>query len=145
MMKNFFTLNVYIFYFKGYFRVNYDLRNWQMINQQLKTNHVAISVINRAQILDDALNLAEAGMLDYDIALNLTQYLEQEDEYLPWDATLSSLSYMASMMSRSSGYGLFKVRKPESHYFNVNHYINMSTNWISPSVETHKEDYYAAV
>ena len=73
------------------------------------TNHKAISVINRAQIMDDALNLAEAGLLDYEIALNLTQYLEKEEEYVPWEATLSSFSYVSSMMSRSSGYGLFKV------------------------------------
>lgn len=73
------------------------------------TNHSAISVINRAQIMDDALNLAEAGQLDYDTALNLTRYLEHETDYVPWNAALSSLGYISSMMSRSSGYGLLKV------------------------------------
>jgi aminopeptidase N len=59
--------------------------------------------------MDDALNLAEAGVLDYEIALNLTQYLEREEDYLPWDSALNSLSFIRSMMSRTSGYGLFKV------------------------------------
>ena len=59
--------------------------------------------------MDDSLNLAQAGLLDYDLALNLTLYLEREDEFLPWDATFSSLSYVASMMSRTPGYGIFKV------------------------------------
>jgi aminopeptidase N len=94
----------------GYFRVNYDARNWEMIHQQLMTDHTAISVINRAQIMDDALNLAQAGLLDYDIALNLTSYLAREDQYLPWESTLSSLLYVQDMLSRSSAYGLFKVR-----------------------------------
>lgn len=105
-MKQTFT---YFYKYVGYFRVNYDTRNWQLINEQLTKNHPAISVTNRAQIMDDSLNLAQAGLLDYDLALNLTLYLEREDEFLPWDATFSSLSYVASMMSRTSGYGLFKV------------------------------------
>lgn len=75
----------------------------------MMNDHAQISVVNRAQIMDDALNLAEAGVLDYEIALNLTQYLEREEEYLPWDSALNSLSFIRSMMSRTSGYGLFKV------------------------------------
>ncbi|EFX67104.1 hypothetical protein DAPPUDRAFT_302210 [Daphnia pulex] len=92
----------------GYYRINYDSKNWQMIGQQLMTNHSAISVINRAQIMDDSLNLAEAGLLDYETALNLTRYLEHETDYVPWDAALSSMGYISSMMSRTSGYGLLK-------------------------------------
>lgn len=95
----------------GYYRVNYDSQNWKLLAQQLLTNHTAISVINRAQIMDDALNLAEAGILDYDTALDLTRYLENEKEYVPWDAALNSMGYIASMMSRTSGYGLLKVRQ----------------------------------
>jgi aminopeptidase N len=79
-----------------------------MIGQQLMSNHSAISVINRAQIMDDSLNLAEAGLLDYETALNLTRYLEHETEYVPWNAALSSMGYISSMMSRTSGYGLLK-------------------------------------
>ena len=97
--------------YSGYFRVNYDQRNWQLLTRTLMNDHTLISVVNRAQIMDDALNLAEAGILDYEVALNLTQYLEREEDYLPWDSALSSLSYIRSMMSRTSGYGLFKVKK----------------------------------
>lgn len=92
----------------GYYRINYDSQNWQMIGQQLMTNHTAISAINRAQIMDDSLNLAEAGQLDYETALNLTRYLEHETDYVPWDSALSSLGYISSMMSRTSAYGLLK-------------------------------------
>ena len=45
----------------GYYRVNYDQENWNALIQQLNTNHRTINVINRAQIIDDALDLARAG------------------------------------------------------------------------------------
>ena len=46
----------------GYYRVNYDDRNWNAIIDQLHQNHLAIPAINRAQIIDDSLSLARAGM-----------------------------------------------------------------------------------
>lgn len=49
----------------GYYRVNYDAENWNLIIQQLKENHESIQVINRAQIIDDVLNLARAGKTDW--------------------------------------------------------------------------------
>lgn len=48
----------------GYYRVNYDAENWNLIIQQLKDNHESIHVINRAQIIDDVLSLARAGKTD---------------------------------------------------------------------------------
>lgn len=45
----------------GYYRVNYDDNNWILLIQQLNNNHEAIHVINRAQIIDDAMDLARAG------------------------------------------------------------------------------------
>lgn len=45
----------------GYYRVNYDEANWRLLTQQLLNQHTAIHVTNRAQILDDAFNLARAG------------------------------------------------------------------------------------
>ena len=93
----------------GYYRVNYDAHNWKLIAQQLMTNHTVISVINRAQIMNDALNLARAGLLHYETPLNLTKYLEREVEFLPWESTLTALSYLNSMMQRTPGYGLLKV------------------------------------
>lgn len=47
----------------GYYRVNYDDNNWQTLMFQLLNGHQVIHVINRAQIIDDALNLARAGKI----------------------------------------------------------------------------------
>ena len=53
----------------GYYRVNYDRKNWQLIIKHLnKDSFRNISTVNRAQLIDDALNLARAGRLDYAIA-----------------------------------------------------------------------------
>ncbi|OXB56383.1 hypothetical protein ASZ78_001897 [Callipepla squamata] len=42
----------------GYFRVNYDIRNWRLLINQLTRNHEVISVSDRAGLIDDAFNLA---------------------------------------------------------------------------------------
>uniref|UniRef100_A0A8D3CPP6 Aminopeptidase n=1 Tax=Scophthalmus maximus TaxID=52904 RepID=A0A8D3CPP6_SCOMX len=47
----------------GYFRVNYDLDNWGRLVSLLNSNHQALSIINRAQIIDDAFNLARAKII----------------------------------------------------------------------------------
>jgi aminopeptidase N len=52
--------------------------------------------------------LVEAGQLDYETALNLTRYLEHETDYIPWESVLTGMEYISSMMSCTSGYGLFK-------------------------------------
>ena len=90
------------------FRVNYDKKNWELIRQQLLKDHQAIHVINRAQILNDALNLAKSDNLDYETALGLTEYLSNEVEYIPWSAALTGLSYINKVMKRTPAYGDFK-------------------------------------
>lgn len=92
----------------GYYRVNYDVRNWNLIARQLNDNHRMIHVINRAQILDDAINLAKSGLLGYDTVFNLISYLKHETEYIPWAAALGGLSYVNKMLKRTSAYGDFK-------------------------------------
>ncbi|XP_069972068.1 aminopeptidase N-like [Penaeus vannamei] len=89
----------------GYFRVNYDAGNWELLTKQLADAHEVIHVTNRAQVMDDALNLARAGQLPYETALGLTSYLAKEKEYTPWEAAMSSLSYVEKMFTRTAGYG----------------------------------------
>uniref|UniRef100_A0A3B4BFX1 Aminopeptidase n=1 Tax=Periophthalmus magnuspinnatus TaxID=409849 RepID=A0A3B4BFX1_9GOBI len=45
----------------GYYRMNYDLGNWERLLIQLNTDHQVIPLINRAQIIDDAFNLARCA------------------------------------------------------------------------------------
>lgn len=92
----------------AYYRVNYDDENWRMLQNELKSSRTVIDSVNRAQIVDDALNLALAGELSYDVALNITDYLISEQDYLPWSTALSSLSYIDLMLQSTQHYGLFK-------------------------------------
>ncbi|XP_068228252.1 aminopeptidase N-like [Palaemon carinicauda] len=92
----------------GYYRVNYDENNWNLLIQQLQTDLEVIHLINRAQIIDDAMNLARAGQLSYNTALNVNSYLGKETEYVPWTSALNNMDYLDRMLTRSSGYGALK-------------------------------------
>ncbi|KAM8974074.1 aminopeptidase N-like isoform 3-T3 [Pelodytes ibericus] len=92
----------------GYFRVNYDDANWDKLIIQLEADHSVIPVINRAQIIDDAFNLARAKHIQTTRALDTTKYISKDVEYMPWQATLSSLSFFNLMFDRTEVYGLMK-------------------------------------
>ncbi|KAF3832158.1 hypothetical protein F7725_025823 [Dissostichus mawsoni] len=85
----------------GYFRVNYDPENWDRLLTLLNTNHQALSIINRAQIIDDAFNLARAKIIDTTLALRTTKYLSNEREYIPWESALRNLNYYILMFDRT--------------------------------------------
>ncbi|XP_059490233.1 aminopeptidase N isoform X2 [Neocloeon triangulifer] len=94
----------------GFYRVNYDEKNWALLTKALNSeNFSGIHVINRAQLLDDALALARAGHLDYGTALDVTKYLERELDYIPWKAALNSLNYIDNMLVRTAAYANFKA------------------------------------
>lgn len=80
-----------------------------IIKQLNKQNFKDISTINRAQLIDDALNLARAGKLDYNIAFDVTSYLAHETEYLPWKAAFNALNYLDDMLIKTQGYDKFRV------------------------------------
>ncbi|KAJ9591526.1 hypothetical protein L9F63_001880 [Diploptera punctata] len=50
----------------GLYRVNYDHKNWELLSNYLNSEkYEEIAVLNRALLLDDALNLARVGQLPY--------------------------------------------------------------------------------
>ena len=50
-----------------------------------------------------------AGVLDYKTALDMTEYIKHEREYVPWAVTLRSLAYIGSMLSSRSSFNLYQV------------------------------------
>lgn len=92
----------------GYYRVNYDTQNWELLFSQLMENHEAIHVINRAQLINDALNLARSENMEYSLALNMTKYLYQEKEFLPWQAAFSAFKHIDFMLAKTQAYGAWK-------------------------------------
>lgn len=96
----------------GYYRVNYDTDNWYRIIKQLQEpkGFEVFDPKNRAQLVDDALNLAFSGYITYDIALNVTLYLVNEREYIPWKTGMDSLDYLYDMFVRTADFDKYKVR-----------------------------------
>ncbi|XP_013871009.1 aminopeptidase N isoform X2 [Austrofundulus limnaeus] len=106
----------------GYFRVNYDANNWARLLSLLNTDHKALPVMNRAQIIDDAFNLARAQIISTTLALKTTKYLSKERDYIPWQSALKNLGYYILMFERTEVYGplqayLKKQIKPLFEYF----------------------------
>ncbi|CAC5387007.1 ANPEP [Mytilus coruscus] len=91
----------------GYYRVNYPESNWQKLIQQLKTDITKIHPINRAQIINDALNLAKSGDLKMNIALQTVEYLSTEEHFLPYSAASEELLYVDGMIERTALFGAF--------------------------------------
>ncbi|KAM5291545.1 aminopeptidase N [Glossophaga mutica] len=112
-----------------YYQVNYDEDNWRKIQGQLQSNLSVIPVINRAQIIHDAFDLASAGMVTVTLALDNTLFLINEKEYLPWEAALSSLNYFKLMLDRSSAYAPMQnyLRKQVTPLFE--YFRNLTEGW----------------
>lgn len=105
-----FSIHGMYFLSVGFYRVNYDLHNWQQLIKQLNESNTDIHVLNRAQLIDDSFNLARAGMLPYSVPLNLSTYLTKEDDEIPWYAATECLSYVVERMRRSAeGYDYIRV------------------------------------
>lgn len=93
----------------GYYRVNYDNKGWALIIHELvKGNHSLIHHTNRAQLIDDAFNLARANQLDYQIVLDLLRYLSKERDYLPWAAANVGINYLNTLIAGTDYYQDFR-------------------------------------
>jgi len=91
-----------------YYRVNYDESMWTAITNQLMTNHTAIASANRAQLIDDVFSLARPGVVSQVVALNVSQYLSEEVEYVPWTAASSNFGYIRRMLAETPGIDLLQ-------------------------------------
>ncbi|XP_069768062.1 aminopeptidase Ey-like [Narcine bancroftii] len=124
----------------GYYRVNYDERNWANLLNQLEEDHQVIPVINRAQIIADSFNLARAQYRKTTAALNTTIYLSKERHYIPWQAALDNLAYFRIMFERSEVYGNMKKYMVQQVSPLYDHFQNITKNWTTSSLD-HMDQY----
>ncbi|XP_077425086.1 aminopeptidase N-like isoform X1 [Vanacampus margaritifer] len=113
----------------GYYRVNYDLGNWERLMAQLVRDHQVIPLTNRAQLMDDAFNLARAWLISPSLALRTTSYLYAETEYIPWQTALNNFDYYYLMLDQTEVYHsmqayMKKLVTPLYFYFK-----NMTSDW----------------
>ncbi|KAL4705516.1 hypothetical protein ACJJTC_011458 [Scirpophaga incertulas] len=82
----------------GYYRVQYNGDMWERILNALNDpdRRNVIHPLNRATLLDDALNLARMinSGLDYDIALRIVLAMSLETEYAPWKAYIRNMNFL---------------------------------------------------
>lgn len=85
----------------GFYRVNYEQPQWDQLINQLEKNHMKLDLTDRAGLIDDAFNLARGGYIKYTVPLNITKYLDREDEYVPWKAVDNNLGFITTILPRS--------------------------------------------
>jgi len=93
----------------AFYRVLYNEENYKLLTNYLNSeNHKNIHVLNKAQLLDDSLNLARAGVLNYSIALDLTTYLERETDFIPWVSYFRALTFLNTRLTGTKDHENFK-------------------------------------
>ncbi len=83
---------------QSYYRVNYDMANWEALVEAMLNTPELIDIQNKAQMYDDSFNLARAGQLDYNIPLTMAEALSIEFDYIPLYAGTEGLSYLDLML-----------------------------------------------
>lgn len=93
----------------AFYRVIYDDVNYELLKDYLNSdNYINIHPLNRAQLLDDSLYLARAGLLSYSTALDLTTYLAAETDFVPWVSFYRALTFLNTRFAGTEDYDLFK-------------------------------------
>nr|XP_036673722.1 glutamyl aminopeptidase-like [Drosophila suzukii] len=88
----------------GYYRVNYEESLWTLLIQQLISNPDSFEIADRAHLLNDAFALADASQLSYRIPLEMTAYLGQERDFVPWYVAATKLRSLHRSLMFSEGY-----------------------------------------
>ncbi|XP_047098742.1 aminopeptidase N-like [Schistocerca piceifrons] len=93
----------------GFYRVNYDRIGWQVVQAQLVSDHLVVPRETRAQLLSDSFNLARSGHLVWGPPLDISLYLSEERDYLPWAVAFRNLDFLDTALAPSEYYSSFKA------------------------------------
>uniref|UniRef100_A0A3Q4MGN7 Alanyl aminopeptidase, membrane n=1 Tax=Neolamprologus brichardi TaxID=32507 RepID=A0A3Q4MGN7_NEOBR len=109
-------------------------QNWTKMFLGLSLNfcysiQMAVSIINRAQIIDDAFNLARAKIISTTLALRTTKYLSKERDYIPWESALRNLNYYILMFDRNEVYGVLQAYLKKQIQPLFEHFKTITSNW----------------
>jgi hypothetical protein len=95
----------------SYTRVLYDDENWRLISRQLVLNHTVIPQVTRAQLIDDAFSLALDEFLNYQVVLELIEYLTLINDEFVRTTTQFHLKWMKERARHNESLmELFNVR-----------------------------------
>ncbi|KAH8358639.1 hypothetical protein KR093_001496, partial [Drosophila rubida] len=91
----------------GYYRVNYDSNLWDEIIKQLKEKLTAFDIADRAHLLNDAFALADASQLSYTVPLEMTAYLAEEKDFVPWYVAATKLQSLKNTLMYTDSYASY--------------------------------------
>ena len=91
-----------------------------MLIDQLKRNTGVIHVLNRAQLLDDALNFARYNHITVSRALDLMQYLQHETDFIPMVPGIKLMDLFLRRFDGQDFYGAFEVFSKAFRTFQLN-------------------------
>nr|XP_040569452.1 endoplasmic reticulum aminopeptidase 1-like isoform X3 [Lepeophtheirus salmonis] len=77
----------------GFYRVNYPIENWKALVKLLRSDHTLLTASDRAQLINDAFSLSQAGLLPATIPLELCTYLILEEQIVPWSVAMQHLNH----------------------------------------------------
>jgi aminopeptidase N len=85
----------------GFYRVNYDNHNWNLIITGLKQNSSQFPLVSRAQLIDDSFSLARSGDIGVRVPLDLSSYLCHELNYIPFSTFSTNIQYPTIMFGQN--------------------------------------------
>nr|XP_050853788.1 aminopeptidase N-like isoform X2 [Vespula vulgaris] len=89
----------------GYYRVNYDEKNWLLLAMALDENHEAFPVETRASLVDDVFALAAVGSSKYETAFGFIKYMQmKERHYAPWSAFAHHVFKLNNVLYETSAF-----------------------------------------
>lgn len=93
----------------GYYRINYDSQNWQLIIDGLINRPHKIHPRNRAQLISDLYRFTTSGRVAHATLLQLLTYLPQENQYAPWSAANTAITLFNRYLSGDESYKHFQA------------------------------------
>ncbi|XP_048242735.1 aminopeptidase N-like isoform X1 [Haliotis rufescens] len=106
----------------GYYRVNYEERNWMALVKQLELDHTVFPPLTRAQLINDAWALQQTGLVTMGIALRTLNFLKNDVDYVSWRAFTRHDDYLIAVVEQSQFYGAFREFMRVSANKTYNHY-----------------------
>lgn len=100
----------------GFYRVNYDRHLWARIEDALK-DFSQIHAINRAQLIDDAINLAKINRTDYARVYRLLNYLQNDTDYYPWHAAHRVFTHLLMKTGNKQVQSYLGVRNDQIRFY----------------------------
>lgn len=83
----------------GYYRVNYDKATWNSLVETLESSPETLDSATRGQLIDDSMNLANAGMLDHETSFKILDHLRNSTDFLPWKSAYRSILELDKMLA----------------------------------------------